>query len=75
LHRTWNREYYLEGGVSLAEFDVVDGNGIVMGEGALTPDECASWVDWTNPLTGESMGTPRLPVRVSRGRRGLRRWW
>ncbi|WP_448005997.1 MobF family relaxase [Agromyces bauzanensis] len=54
-------EYYLEGGTSLAEFSVVDGNGAVIGEGALTPDEYAQWVDWINPLTGESMGKPRLP--------------
>ncbi len=54
-------EYYLEGGTSLAEFSVVDGKGEVIGEGALTPDEYAQWVDWINPLTGESMGKPRLP--------------
>lgn len=53
-------EYYLEGGTSLAEFSVVDGSGSVIGEGALTPDEYAQWVDWINPLTGESMGKPRL---------------
>jgi thymidine kinase len=60
-------EYYLEGGVALAEFSVVDGSGAVIGEGALTPDEYASWVDWTNPLTGESMGTPRQPGDGGRG--------
>ena len=54
-------EYYLEGGVALAEFSVVDGAGAVIGEGALTPDQYAEWVDWINPLTGESMGKPRLP--------------
>jgi hypothetical protein len=54
-------EYYLEGGTSLAEFSVVDGDGEVIGEGALAPDEYAQWVDWINPLTGESMGKPRLP--------------
>lgn len=54
-------EYYLDGGTSLAEFSVVDGDGEVIGEGALTPDEYAQWVDWINPLTGESMGKPRLP--------------
>lgn len=52
-------DYYLDGGTALAEFSVVDGNGEVIGEGALTPDQYAEWVDWTNPLTGESMGTPR----------------
>ncbi|MGR0319334.1 MobF family relaxase [Agromyces sp. ZXT2-3] len=54
-------EYYLEGGPSLAEFSVVDSAGEVIGEGALTPDEYAQWVDWVNPLTGEAMGKPRLP--------------
>ncbi|WP_235507733.1 MobF family relaxase [Agromyces sp. Root1464] len=54
-------EYYLEGGTSLAEFSVVGGDGEVIGEGALTADQYAQWVDWINPLTGESMGKPRLP--------------
>lgn len=54
-------EYYLEGGTSLAEFSVVDRGGEVIGEGALTPNQYAQWVDWINPLTGESMGKPRLP--------------
>lgn len=54
-------DYYLEGGTSLAEFSVVDGDGEVIGEGALTPDQYAQWVDWINPLTGESMGRPRMP--------------
>lgn len=53
-------DYYLEGGTALAEFAVVDGSGEVIGEGALTPDEYAQWVDWINPLTGEPMGKPRL---------------
>lgn len=53
-------EYYLEGGSALAEFAVVDGEGVVIGEGVLTADEYAQWVDWINPLTGESMGRPRL---------------
>lgn len=52
-------DYYLEGGTALAEFSVVDSSGDLIGEGALTPDQYAQWVDWINPLTGESMGTPR----------------
>lgn len=52
-------DYYLEGGTALAEFFIIDGNGDLIGEGALTPDQYAQWVDWINPLTGESMGTPR----------------
>ncbi|MGB3375612.1 MAG: MobF family relaxase, partial [Microbacterium sp.] len=54
-------DYYLEGGTALAEFAVVDAGGKVIGEGALTADEYAQWVDWINPLTGESMGKPRPP--------------
>lgn len=57
--RSRTDDYYLEGGTALAEFSVVDGNGDLIGEGALTPDQYALWVDWINPLTGESMGTPR----------------
>ncbi|MBA3798866.1 MAG: hypothetical protein H0X18_07175 [Geodermatophilaceae bacterium] len=38
-------EYYLEGGSALAEFSVVNGSGEVVGFGALTPEEYASW--WT----------------------------
>ncbi|HEY5224889.1 MAG TPA: MobF family relaxase [Microbacteriaceae bacterium] len=64
-------EYYLEGGISLAEFSVVDGEGVVVGEGALTPGQYADWVDWINPFTGESMGTPRLP---GEGRQGSPRF-
>ena len=30
-------EYYLEGGAALAEFAVVDGKGVVIGEGVLGP--------------------------------------
>ncbi|GAA1788311.1 MobF family relaxase [Agromyces lapidis] len=54
-------DYYLEGGTSLAEFSVVGIDGEGIGEGALTPDQYANWVDWINPLTSESMGKPRLP--------------
>jgi len=64
-------EYYLEGEVSLAEFSVVDGAGEVVGEGALTPEQYADWVDWINPFTGESMGEPR---KAGEGRRGSSRF-
>ena len=64
-------EYYLEGGTALAEFSAVDGSGAVVGEGALVPEEYAQWVNWVNPLTGESMGIPRLP---GDGRRGSPRF-
>ncbi|WP_157002152.1 MobF family relaxase [Agromyces laixinhei] len=64
-------DYYLEGGTALAEFSVVDGDGEVIGEGALTPGEYAQWVDWVNPLTGESMGKPR---ETGDGRQGSPRF-
>ncbi len=54
-------EYYLEAGTALAEFSVLDHAGKVVGEGVLDPEQYAAWVDWINPLTGESMGTPREP--------------
>lgn len=64
-------DYYLEAGTALAEFTAVDAQGQIVGEFALTADEYRQWVDWTNPLTGESMGTPRLP---GDGRRGSPRF-
>lgn len=64
-------EYYLDAGTALAEFTAVDAEGRVIGEVALTADEYRQWVDWTNPLTGESMGKPRLP---GEGRRGSPRF-
>ena len=60
-------EYYLEAGVAVAELAVVDASGRVAGEGALTPAEYAGWVDWIDPLTRESMGTPRYPGEARRG--------
>ncbi len=64
-------EYYLEAGTALAEFTAVDAEGRVVGEVALSADEYRQWVDWINPLTGESMGKPRMP---GDGRRGSPRF-
>jgi thymidine kinase len=64
-------DYYLEGGVALAEFSAVNGAGETIGEVALSPEEYAQWVDWTNPLTGESMGAPR---QAGSGRQGSPRF-
>lgn len=64
-------EYYLEGGVAPAEFSVVNSKGEVIGEGALSPGEYAGWVEWINPLTSDSMGTPR---QAGEGRRGSPRF-
>src|SRR5665647_96877 len=60
-------EYYLEGGAAQAELSVVDGTGRVIGEGALTPVEYASWVDWIDPLTREPMGRARQAGVARRG--------
>jgi hypothetical protein len=64
-------EYYLESGTALAEFTVMDSAGRVLEEGALTPEQYASWVDWVNPFTAESRGTPRL---AGEGRQGSPRF-
>jgi hypothetical protein len=64
-------DYYLERGTALAEFTITDHSGTVVAEAGLSPDEYAGWVDWTHPLTGERMGTPRLP---GEGRRGSPRF-
>ncbi len=52
-------EYYLEAGAVLAEFTVTSARGELVAERALAADEYATWVDWTDPLTGSSMGVPR----------------
>ncbi|WP_222851801.1 MobF family relaxase [Phytoactinopolyspora mesophila] len=64
-------EYYLEVGTALAEFAVIDGGSDFIGESGLTPKQYADWVDWINPLSGESMGRPRLP---GEGRQGSPRF-
>lgn len=64
-------DYYLEGGTTLAEFTMTDVSGEVVAERSLSPEEHAAWVDWIDPLTGTSMGTPRLP---GDGRRGSPRF-
>lgn len=52
-------EYYLEGGTALAEFAVSGHDGEVIETRTLDPEGYAAWVDWTDPITGTSMGTPR----------------
>lgn len=54
-------EYYLEAGTALAEFAVLDRDGNVTADGVFTPEQYADWVDWRNPFTGATRGTPRLP--------------
>jgi rRNA-processing protein FCF1 len=64
-------DYYLQGGTALAEFTISDATGKVVAEAGLDPEQYAAWVDWTHPLTGEQMGSPRLP---GEGRRGSPRF-
>ena len=52
-------DYYLGAEATVAQFAALDGSGAVTAELALDPVGYAGWVDWTNPLTGESMGKPR----------------
>ncbi len=64
-------DYYLGAEGSVAEFAALDGHGNVTATLGLDPEAYAAWVDWTSPLTGESMGRPRLP---GEGRRGSPRF-
>ncbi|UGS27810.1 AAA family ATPase [Microbacterium resistens] len=52
-------EYYLEGGTALAEFAVSGHDGEAIATRTLDPEGYAAWVDWTDPITGTSMGTLR----------------
>ena len=64
-------DYYLGAETSVAEFTALDGAGNVTATLGLEPEVYAGWVDWTNPVTGESMGKPRLP---GEGRQGSPRF-
>ena len=64
-------DYYLGAEASVAEFTALDGDGNVTATLGLDPEVYAAWVDWTSPLTGESMGRPRLP---GEGRQGSPRF-
>lgn len=54
-------DYYLGEDASVAQFTALDGEGNATAALGLEPEAYAAWVDWTNPVTGESMGNPRLP--------------
>lgn len=64
-------DYYLGTDASVAEFTALDGDGNVTAALGLDPEAYGGWVDWINPLTGESMGRPRLP---GEGRQGSPRF-
>lgn len=60
-------EYYLGADNAVAEYTVLDSSGEVTATRSLTADEYEGWVDWINPETGESMGTPRAAAEGTKG--------
>lgn len=60
-------DYYLGAETTVAAFTGLDGDGNVTAALGLDPEAYSSWVDWANPLTGESMGRPRMPGEDRRG--------
>ncbi|MDR0594846.1 MAG: AAA family ATPase [Bifidobacteriaceae bacterium] len=60
-------EYYLGADDAVAEYAVLDGRGEVTATRSLTADEYEGWVDWINPDTGESVGTPRAATEGTKG--------
>jgi hypothetical protein len=67
-------DYYLENGTALAAFTVTDGRGEVQATAELYAESYASWVDWIDPMSGASMGTPRLPGEEGSAKRGSPRF-
>ncbi|WP_087015916.1 MULTISPECIES: MobF family relaxase [Microbacteriaceae] len=60
-------EYYLGADNAVAEYAVLDGRGEVTATRSLAADEYEGWVDWTNPVTEELMGTPRTATEGAKG--------
>ncbi|WP_255995462.1 MobF family relaxase [Corynebacterium sp. CCUG 69979] len=60
-------EYYLGADDAVAEYTVLDASGEVTAARSLTADQYEGWVDWINPITGESMGTPRAAAKGTNG--------
>ena len=60
-------EYYLGADNAVAEYAVLDAHGEVTVTHSLTAEEYEGWVDWTDPIAGELMGTPRKPGEGSKG--------
>lgn len=67
-------DYYLEHGTTLATFTVTDRTGEVQATAELDAASYAGWVDWINPMTGTSMGTPRLPGQEGTAKHGSPRF-
>ena len=60
-------EYYLGADDAVAEYAVIGSRGEVTAARSLTAAEYEGWVDWRDPMTGESMGAPRQPGERSKG--------
>ena len=60
-------EYYLGADSAVAEYTALDANGEVTATRSLTAEEYEGWVDWHDPVTGESMGTPRAATEGTKG--------
>ncbi|WP_229780425.1 MobF family relaxase [Arthrobacter sp. BL-252-APC-1A] len=60
-------EYYLGADDAVAEYTVLDASGEVTATRSLTVVEYEGWVDWRDPVMGESMGIPRNPGEGSKG--------
>jgi conjugative relaxase-like TrwC/TraI family protein len=60
-------DYYLGADNAVAEYATLNVSGEVTATRSLTAAEYEGWVDWTEPTTGESMGTPRNPGEGSKG--------
>ncbi len=67
-------DYYLENSTALAAFTEIDDNGELLTTSELDADTYARWVDWIDPLSGGSMGKPRLPGEEGSGKRGSPRF-
>ena len=67
-------DYYLEHGTTLATFTITDGSGEVRATAQLGAESYASWVDWIDPMTGTSMGKPRLPGEEGKTKHGSPRF-
>ncbi|WP_454119560.1 MobF family relaxase [Microbacterium lacticum] len=60
-------EYYLGADNAVAEYAVLDASGEATATRSLTAEEYEGWVDWAEPITGESMGTPRAATEGTKG--------
>lgn len=67
-------DYYLEDVATLAAFTVTGGAGEVRKSAQLDAQAYAGWVDWVDPLTGASMGKPRLPGEEGTSKHGSPRF-